>query len=58
MTKQQKILKAVEIAKAHNIHGKFRFYTDDEGNNVDLIHREGACGVYCSINVRSGKVHW
>lgn len=54
MSAKDKVMKAVEIAKAADIKGKFTFKTDEYNSSVvDLI---GEAGVYCSINVRTGAI--
>jgi len=51
MSVNEKILKAIEIAKKNGIKGKFRF--DVVLNTVHFIHE---AGVYCSINIKSGVI--
>jgi len=56
MTNQAKTQKAIEIFKAAmpNARGKFRaMLSEANGNEVDFFCEDG---LYCTINVRSGKV--
>ena len=54
---QDKIRSAIDIFKSMlpDVKGKFRAYMSENNANVVEIFSES--GLYCTVNVRSGKVY-
>jgi len=52
-----KIQRAIEILKSNGISGKFRGALVSETNgNVIEFYMKDADGIYCTVNIRSGKI--